>query len=100
MSSSGNAEKAVPDTKEEIETVAHAEDVHSTLGSKIKTTGFMILFSDFIGIAGWMAGFDTAYSGTVLPMETFQRSFGHAIKAQAARWLLTNSLQLNSRLRR
>ncbi|KAN0099834.1 general substrate transporter [Hyaloscypha variabilis] len=40
----------------------------------------MILFSVFIGMAGWMTGFDTAYSGTVLQMSTFQRSFGYAIK--------------------
>jgi len=52
MSSSVNAEKIVDRTEQEIETAANGEDVHNTLGSKIKTTGFMILFSGFIGMAG------------------------------------------------
>lgn len=36
-------------------------------------------------MAGWTVGFDTAYGGTVLQMETFQRSFGHAIKGPGSK---------------
>ena len=41
-----------------------------------KVTRFMILFSLWVGVGGWMATFDNNYSGLVLNMTSFKAAFG------------------------
>lgn len=45
----------------------------------MKTTGFMIFFSFWIGLGGWLINFDLGYTGIVLQMQPFNRSFGHCV---------------------
>jgi MFS transporter, SP family, sugar:H+ symporter len=41
-----------------------------------KVTGFMIFFSIWVGIGGWITSFDNGYTGIVLNMSSFKTAFG------------------------
>ena len=55
----------------------------SVLGSQ-KVTGFMILFSFWVGVGGWITSFDNGYTGIVLNMEPFKAAFGTCTKVPNA----------------
>ena len=40
------------------------------------TSPFMVFFAVFVGMGGWIVNFDLGYSGIVLQMTSFNRSFG------------------------
>ena len=57
--------------------VEHVEEHQITMrSSTIKTTGWMIFFAFYIGLSGWVVGFDNGYSGVVLAMPSFNKAFG------------------------
>lgn len=41
-----------------------------------RTTLYMIIFSIWVGLFGWLANFDAAYGGIVLTMEPYKAAFG------------------------
>ena len=63
----------------------HVQTAHDTLANEIKISPFMVLFSIVVALAGWMTGFDTGYSGTVLQMAPFNRAFGHCAPGPGGR---------------
>ena len=54
----------------------HAIDNDSASPLHAKTTGKMVFFAIYIGLAAFSFGFDAGYSGTVLAMDSFNKSFG------------------------
>ena len=72
-----------PAKKENIEFVEDRVGDEKTLNAihlHLRTTKFVIFFSLWIGLGGWLLNFDLGYTGTVLRMEPFNRSFGHCGK--------------------
>ena len=60
-----------------LDVVQHRE--HATLSSDLTTrvTPFLIFFSLWVGLSGWLINFDIGYSGTVYQMQPFNKAFGH-----------------------
>jgi sugar porter (SP) family MFS transporter len=65
--------------------VRHVDNVHVTRFEGIKTTSYMTIFALVMAFSGWMMGFDTGYSGTVLQMEPFNQAFGQCVETKAGR---------------
>jgi SP family sugar:H+ symporter-like MFS transporter len=63
--------------------VEHVDGIHVTYADRTKTTPYMTVFAIVIAFSGWMMGFDTGYSGTVLQMEPFNEAFGTCIETPA-----------------
>ena len=59
--------------------VEHVEEHHTSPPPAVKTTGWMIFFAIFIGLAGFQIGFDTGFSGLVLAMAPFNEAFGTCV---------------------
>lgn len=55
--------------------------IHSTLAARIPLTAYQVFFSCVMAFAGFMVGFDTSYSGTVLQMPSFNTAFGHCAES-------------------
>ncbi|KAF5012543.1 hypothetical protein FDECE_1410 [Fusarium decemcellulare] len=49
-----------------------------------RTTKYMVVFSVWIGMFGWLANFDQAFGGIVLVMQPFNKSFGTCVTSPAA----------------
>ena len=45
----------------------------------LRTTKYMVFFSFWIALGGWLVNFDLGYTGIVLHMEPFNRAFGSCI---------------------
>ena len=66
-----------------IEDVDH--NVHVIQHVRVKTTFYMTSFALVMAFSGWMLGFDTGYSGTVLQMKPFNLAFGHCVETPAGK---------------
>lgn len=42
----------------------------------LRTTKFMVFFAAWVGLGGWLINFDLGYTGIVLQMQPYNRSFG------------------------
>ena len=58
----------------------HVDCIRSAEPVRVKTTFYMAFFSLVMALSGWMMGFDTGYSGTVLQMRAFNSAFGTCVK--------------------
>lgn len=54
----------------------HNENASVYQISTLRTTGFIVFFSLWISLSGWMVNFDLGYGGTVLQMSSFKSTFG------------------------
>lgn len=71
MKKSPSARKASDDI---LPTHDHNEFLNTP--PQIRTTAYVAFFSVVMAFSGWMMGFDSAYSGTVLQMKSFNDAFG------------------------
>lgn len=55
----------------------HDEQPSGVLSKSLKATTYMVVFAIWIALSGWMVNYDISYGGTVLQMESFQKTFGH-----------------------
>ena len=76
-----------PSQAKETATSKHAENLSTfediAPSPQLKTTRFMIAFSVWIGLGGWALNFDTGYTGLLLRMVPFNKSFGHCAMVPA-----------------
>ncbi|CAK7228027.1 hypothetical protein SEUCBS140593_006775 [Sporothrix eucalyptigena] len=61
-----------------------------------KTTPYMIVFSFWVGLFGWLANFDAAFGGIVLIMEPYKKSFGHCVTTTSADGVATETCSVSS----
>ncbi|KAK3045494.1 hypothetical protein LTR09_012924 [Extremus antarcticus] len=55
----------------------HTEELPALQASQnIRTTRYMVFFSFFIAMSGWMVNYDLGYGGTVLQMAPFRAAYG------------------------
>ena len=64
----------------------HVEEHDLTMrSSTIKTTPWMVFFAFYIGLSGWVVGFDNGYGGVVLAMPSFNKAFGTCTRTPLGR---------------
>ena len=95
MNPSANNEKTGPSSQVKPSThmIEDVGAIHTTMPSRIPTTGYMTFFSIVIAVSGFMNGFDTAYAGTLLQMQPFINSFGHCHVAKGHQVCLLSAKQ-------
>jgi MFS transporter, SP family, sugar:H+ symporter len=73
-----DAEK--PDTKasqvETVNNVGHRDHLDLSKDLTSRVTPFLLFFSFWIALSGWVLNFDISYSGTVYAMPPFNKAFG------------------------
>ncbi len=72
----GDARAAQHEKLETLDEVQHHE--HNNLSDDLtsRVTPFLVFFSLWIGLSGWVLNFDIGYSGTVYQMQPFNKAFG------------------------
>lgn len=60
------------------------EHVNISADFQGKISWFMLFFVAWIGLSGWVLNFDLGYTGTVLQMLPFRKSFGHCAMVPAS----------------
>ena len=66
-----------------IDEVQHSEHRNLSHDLTSRVTPFLVFFSLWIGLSGWVLNFDIGYSGTVYQMQPFNRAFGRCAMVPA-----------------